>query len=120
MRNNSDSTSSSPGCRRRRGNIGSIPGRWRFDFAKPRYKVPVEIDGGIYNRGRHVRGSGFERDTEKRNAAVMAGWRVLHFTPRHVKSGLAVQAIECPMRKNGFDKWRVFMEPAPGLEPGTY
>ena len=24
----------------------------------------------------------------------MAGWRVLHFTPRQVKSGLAVQAIE--------------------------
>jgi len=65
----------------------------------PRYKVAVEIDGGIYNRGRHVRGSGFERDAEKRNAAVMAGWRALHFTPRHVKSGLAVQAIESLMRK---------------------
>ncbi len=73
--------------------------RWRFDFAWPRYKVAVEIDGGIYTRGRHVRGSGFERDAEKRNAAVMAGWRVLHFTPRHVKSGLAVQAIESLMRK---------------------
>jgi very-short-patch-repair endonuclease len=68
--------------------------RWRFDFAWPLYKVAVEVDGGIYCRGRHVRGSGFERDAEKRNAAVMAGWRVLHFTPRHVKSGEAVQAIE--------------------------
>jgi very-short-patch-repair endonuclease len=68
--------------------------RWRFDFAWPRYKVAVEIDGGIYSRGRHVRGSGFERDAEKGNAAVMAGWLVLHFTPRHVKSGTAVQAIE--------------------------
>ena len=75
--------------------------RWRFDFAWPRYKVAVEIDGGIYNRGRHVRGSGFERDAEKRNAAVMAGWRVLHFTPRHVKSGSAVQAIEYLIRKIG-------------------
>ena len=75
--------------------------RWRFDFAWPRYKVAVEVDGGIYNRGRHVRGSGFERDAEKRNAAVMAGWRVLHFTPRHVKSGSAVQAIECLLRKIG-------------------
>jgi very-short-patch-repair endonuclease len=59
--------------------------RWRFDFAWPRHKIAVEVDGGIYNRGRHVRGSGFERDAEKRNAAVMAGWRVLHFTPRHVR-----------------------------------
>ena len=60
--------------------------------------VAVEVDGGIYSRGRHVRGSGFERDAEKRNAAVMAGWRVLHFTPRLVKSGAAVQAIESLMR----------------------
>jgi very-short-patch-repair endonuclease len=72
--------------------------RWRFDFAWPRYKVAVEVDGGIYSRGRHVRGSGFERDAEKRNAAVLAGWRVLHFTPRLVKSGAAVQAIESLMR----------------------
>ena len=72
--------------------------RWRFDFAWPRYKVAVEVDGGIYSRGRLVRGSGFERDAEKRNAAVMAGWRVLHFTPRLVKSGAAVLAIESLMR----------------------
>ena len=73
--------------------------KWRFDFAWPRYKVAVEVDGGIYCRGRHVRGAGFEKDSEKRNAAVMAGWRVLHFTSRHVKSGLAVHAIESLMRK---------------------
>jgi len=72
--------------------------RWRFDFAWPVYKVAAEVDGGIYCRGRHVRGAGFERDAEKRNAAVMAGWRVLHFTPRLVKSGAAVQAIESLMR----------------------
>ena len=72
--------------------------RWRFDFAWPRYKVAVEVDGGIYSRGRHVRGSGFEKDAEKRNAAVMAGWRVLHFTPRMIKAGSAVQDIEKLMR----------------------
>ncbi len=75
--------------------------RWRFDFAWPRCKVAAEVDGGIYSRGRHVRGGGFERDAEKGNAAVMAGWRVLHFTPRAVKSGAAVQAIECLIRSAG-------------------
>ncbi len=73
--------------------------RWRFDFAWPLCKISVEVDGGIYCRGRHVRGSGFERDAEKRNAAVMAGWRVLHFTSRTVKSGEAVQAIEALLRR---------------------
>jgi very-short-patch-repair endonuclease len=73
--------------------------RWRFDFAWQLWKVAVEVDGGIYSRGRHVRGSGFERDIEKRNAAVLAGWRVLHFTSRHIKSGIAVKTIEELMRK---------------------
>jgi len=64
------------------------------------------VDGGIYSLGRHVRGSGIERDAEKRNAAVMAGWRVLHFTPRHVRSGIAVRMIVALMmakhaRENG-------------------
>lgn len=72
--------------------------RWRFDFAWPLWKVAVEVGGGVYNRGRHVRGSGFERDAEKRNAAVLAGWRVLHFTPRHIKSGIAVREIENLLR----------------------
>ena len=75
--------------------------RWRFDFAWPLRKVAAEVDGGIYSRGRQVRGRGFERDAEKRNAAVMAGWRVLHFTPRQVKSGAAVQAIESLMKGIG-------------------
>ena len=73
--------------------------RWLFDFAWPLYKVAVEVDGGIYSRGRHVRGAGFERDIEKRNAAVLGGWQVLHFTPRHVKSGQAVEAIESLMKR---------------------
>ena len=72
---------------------------WRFDFAGPLYTGAAEVDGGIFSRGRHVRGTGFERDAEKRNAAVLAGWRVLHFTPRHIKSGMAVQLIESLMRK---------------------
>ena len=75
--------------------------RWRFDFAWPLYRIAVEVDGGIYCRGRHVRGKGFERDAEKGNAAVLAGWRVLHFTPRMVRSGLAVQAIEILMKRIG-------------------
>jgi len=68
--------------------------RWRFDLAWPLHKVAAEVDGGIFSRGRHVRGVGFERDAEKRNAAVIASWRVLHFTPRHIKSGTAVREIE--------------------------
>jgi len=72
--------------------------RWRFDLAWPLQKVAAEVDGGIFSRGRHVRGVGFEKDAEKRNAVVIAGWRVLHFTPRHIKSGMAVREIEALLK----------------------
>lgn len=54
--------------------------RWRFDFAWPERNVAVEIEGGVWTRGRHTRGKGFENDCEKYNAAVLLGWRVLRFT----------------------------------------
>lgn len=56
--------------------------KWRFDFAWIAERIAVEIEGGNFTRGRHTRPIGFEQDCEKYNSAVMAGWRVLRFTPR--------------------------------------
>lgn len=50
---------------------------WRFDFAWPSLKIAVEIDGGTYIGGAHVRGKGYERDCKKNNAAQLNGWVVL-------------------------------------------
>jgi len=50
---------------------------WRFDFAWPTLKIAVEIDGGTYIGGAHVRGKGYERDCKKNNAAQCEGWVVL-------------------------------------------
>lgn len=50
---------------------------WRFDFAWPAVQVAVEVEGGVWSYGRHLRGSGYLRDVEKYNAAALAGWRVL-------------------------------------------
>lgn len=52
--------------------------KWRFDFAHPDTKIAIEIEGGVWNAGRHTRGLGFCRDCEKRNAATHAGWRVFN------------------------------------------
>lgn len=68
--------------------------KWRFDFAWPQRKVALEVDGGVHSGGRHTRGTGFTEDIEKRNAAIILGWRVLHATGEHVKSGKAVQWLE--------------------------
>lgn len=68
--------------------------RWRADFAFPEQRVLVEFEGGVYTRGRHVRGKGFEKDCEKYNTAESMGYHVLRVTRRHVESGKALQWIE--------------------------
>ena len=53
---------------------------WRFDLAWPDSRVAVECEGGVYTRGRHTRGKGFEADCEKYNAATARGWKVFRCT----------------------------------------
>jgi hypothetical protein len=58
--------------------------------------VAVEINGGAWSRGRHVRGQGFIDDMSKLNALTELGWRILQFTPQQVLSGEALaQIIRC-------------------------
>lgn len=40
----------------------------------------VEVEGGTFCGGRHVRGKAYARDCEKYNAAVALGWRVFRLT----------------------------------------
>jgi hypothetical protein len=70
------------------------PGRrWRADFyIKP--MILVEVEGGNWNRGRHVRPIGFEDDCEKYNEANILRFNVLRFTQKHIKSGYALKTIE--------------------------
>ena len=60
--------------------------KWRFDIYWSVERVAIEIDGATFARGRHTRGKGFEKDIEKRNAAVILGWKVLHFTTNQVRA----------------------------------
>ena len=55
--------------------------KWRFDFAIPEHKIAIEIDGGVWNYGRHNRAQGYIADMKKFNAAASLGWIVLKFTP---------------------------------------
>ena len=71
--------------------------KWRFDAAWPLAKLAVEVEGGTFVAGRHTRGKGYERDAEKYNAAVLAGWRVLRFTTDMVTDGRALVVLERAM-----------------------
>lgn len=55
--------------------------RWRFDYAWPEQKVALEVEGGVWTRGRHTRGAGFLADLSKYNSAVLLGWKVIRTTP---------------------------------------
>ncbi len=67
--------------------------KWRFDWAWPSEMVALEIDGGAWTGGRHTRGQGFVDDQEKRNEAVLLGWRVLHCVPADVQSGKVFEML---------------------------
>ena len=78
-----------------------IPGRkWRWDLAWPSKRLAVEVQGGIWTRGKHGRGSGILNDMDKLNAAQLAGWRVLQFAVNHIDSGEAVALIEKAILSN--------------------
>lgn len=54
--------------------------RYRADFALPDSRSLIEIQGGTYMRGRHVSGSGYDRDARKYNLAMISGWKVYLLT----------------------------------------
>lgn len=74
--------------------------RWKFDFGwgRPHF-VALEIEGGVYAKGRHTRGKGYEGDCEKYNAAALLNWRVFRVTTGMVKSGKVWPLLEQALRK---------------------
>lgn len=68
--------------------------RWRFDFAWPENKLAVEIEGGIFTGGRHVRGRGYDGDCQKYNEAQLLGWVVLRFTSLMINDGRALTQLQ--------------------------
>ena len=42
----------------------------------------LPIYGAVFTGGRHTRGAGWLKDTEKLNAAAVLGWRMLRCTPK--------------------------------------
>lgn len=57
---------------------------WRLDFAWPRAKIALEIDGGLFLNGGHNRGAALLRQYEKQNAATLAGWKIFRFAPNQL------------------------------------
>lgn len=59
--------------------------RWRIDYAWPcPHRVAVEIEGGIWTKGRHVQPQGFIEDMEKYNMLSETGWILLRYEPKKI------------------------------------
>jgi hypothetical protein len=67
--------------------------RYRLDFAHPDSRTGIEIQGGVYNRGRHVTGSGYERDCKKYNLAYTSGWTIFLLTNAMAKDSIWLSLI---------------------------
>lgn len=75
------------------------PRKWRFDYAWPRLKIALEVEGGVWIRGRHTRGAGFLKDIEKYNTAASLGWLVLRTIPDDLYSDATLDLLQCTMKQ---------------------
>lgn len=79
--------------------------KFRFDWAWPAAKVAMEIEGGIYGRGKKCKTCGrrgvaghtsverLKTDMEKYTSAAILGWRLLRVTPAQFNSGEAGRLV---------------------------
>ena len=68
--------------------------KWRFDFAIVESKVAIEVEGGVWEYGRHNRAAGFVKDMEKYNEAAAHGWRLLRFQPNELFTRKSIELIK--------------------------
>jgi len=54
--------------------------KWRIDYYLPEFGLAIEVEGGSFSQGRHVRGVGFRHDIEKYNEITAAGLSLIRVT----------------------------------------
>lgn len=67
--------------------------KWRLDYCWPQYRLALEVEGGVWVRGRHTRGAGFVKDQEKYNAWAVRGGRLLRVLPDTLATGATLDMI---------------------------
>jgi len=67
--------------------------RFRIDFAYPSIRLGIEVDGGIWNRGAHIRPAGRESDMLRDATLMLNGWTIMRFSSKHIYNGLALEII---------------------------
>lgn len=70
--------------------------RYRFDVAWPEKKIAIDVQGGLYLKGRRAHGSPeqMKRDSMKQAEANLCGWIFIAVTPEMMKDGSAVELVK--------------------------
>lgn len=83
--------------------------KWRLDYWLEEqvggpliaFNIAVEIEGGIWTRGRHSRGKGYQADLDKYNAATAMGYKIFRFSTQDVLMGRAKAFLAEHLRAAG-------------------
>ena len=67
--------------------------KFRFDYAFLDKKLAIEYEGIFSAKSRHTTVTGFMRDAEKYNEAMLLGWRVLRITADMIPDSRAIDYI---------------------------
>lgn len=59
--------------------------KWKADYFIPSINTLLEIEGKVFNGGRHTRGSGFIKDTFKYNSASILGFNLLRYATNTIR-----------------------------------
>jgi very-short-patch-repair endonuclease len=68
--------------------------KFRMDYAWPNNGFFMEVEGGIWQQGRHNRAQGYLKDMEKYNLAAMLGWRMIRITPEELNKMSTISMIQ--------------------------
>jgi hypothetical protein len=68
--------------------------RWRIDYYFPELTLALEVEGGVYSKGRHVRPSGFIGDVCKYNAMTMMGIALIRVLPKELMTQKTIDMIK--------------------------
>lgn len=67
--------------------------KFASDLAWPGRHILLELEGGVYTRGRHTRGAGYESDCEKYSLASILGFTLIRVTYGMIQSGKAYDLL---------------------------
>lgn len=67
--------------------------KWKNDYFLPDLNLAIEVEGGVWSGGRHVRGQGYLNDMEKYNALTMADIKLLRIDTDRLNSSYFKQLI---------------------------